>query len=409
MLWLLVLVLIGCTDNQEQAPLPGTLEATESYSVQLPQGGQISQRDGNRILFLGSMIQRKSNQEATLFDATTKKSLWHQQLPGSAIRAIILPESDYILVTAKDKGNAHLVRLDGQTGKILWDRPFENEALDALWLPEKDGLLVSDGFTLWLIDPDQGKILGTPGTALSKNAHPGSVILAQSIDDAQIIFLASDNMLQQITLTGMKSTSQWQFIAGKFITALLPVHFANSQDGIILLAHSHSYFVSPAGKLLWHIKNQDINYAPIAIPNAQSAQQVVFSNYVKGLYLVNAQGLQQHTPLPGGKVHILGIPMPIPQNILLGGALITPSPYPSLQGYILSVRSLDNFFVYQLSPTGDLSLIAKTAIATEKKGGNIIQKGTLNPNYAPLQIKDALGVTDGDGIHIFVLELQGEQ
>ncbi len=402
----LMLLLGACTNSETvEDPAKGSLSPLDVYPVSLPQGGQILHQEGTQVLFLGSMIQRKSTREAVLFTTNAKQVIWRSQLPGSPIKALSLPQGDFILVTLPDKGDAHLVRLDGQTGQTLWDVTVSSPALDALW-QEKDGvLLASDGNTLWRIDPADGAILSTLATNLSQNDQPGSVVLSESFHDPQTIYLASDHVLQKLRLDGEQATPQWQFSSAKFIVALQSVRFDSGQEGILVLAHSHSYFVSPNGKLVWRIKNRDINYSPVAIPNAQSAQMLVFGNFVKGIYVVGADGLKTHTLLPGGNVHILHIPMPIPNNILLGGVTVTP--YRNVSGYLLAVRSLDNLFAYQLSSEGDLTLLAATPIAPTSGKGSIVQKGNMNPNYPPFLMNDNLAVTYADGIHTFSLSPEG--
>ncbi len=406
-LLLVTILLASCASGNTQTPPSGALTTVATYAMTLPPGGQILLHDGNRVLFLGSMIQRKSTREAVLFDTEQKQQVWRSQLPGSAIKAIALPGQDYVLVTVQNQGEAHLLRLNEMTGKIAWDVVFGGEALDAIWNQADAALWVSDGSSLWQVDPDNGDTLATLGTALSKNAHPGSVVLAPSSDDPQTIFLASDNVLQMLSLEGEQMTSQWRFSSAKFIAALQPVRFDNGIEGVIALAHSHAYFVDPQGKLLWHIKNQDINYAPVALPDAGAAQMVVFGNFVKGVYLVDAQGMRLHASLPGGNVHILGIPTPIPRNILLGGVMVTPSTAPALPGYWLAVRSLDNLFAYHLSLAGDLTLIAETPIAPHDEEGSIVEKGNKNPNYPPFQMDDGLAVTYSEGIRLFTLTPEG--
>ncbi|HID34810.1 MAG TPA: hypothetical protein EYP25_09645, partial [Anaerolineae bacterium] len=406
---LAAMLLVSCTSGPQETPPTGALQAIDAYNIKLPPGGQILLHDGDRVLFLGSMIQRKAAREAVLFDTVQKSQVWRSQLPGSAIKGIALPEKDYILIAAQDKGEAHLLRLDEMTGEIAWDVVFGSEALDAIWNPADAALWVSDGSSLWRIDPDNGDTLATLGTKLSENAHPGSVILAPAFGDPRTIFLASDHVLQMLSLTGGQLTSHWRFSSAKFIAALQPVHFDNGSEGVIALAHSHAYFVDPRGKLLWHIKNQDINYAPIALPNADAAQMVVFGNFVKGIYLVDAAGMKWRAALPGGNVHILGIPTPIPRNILLGGVMVTPSTEPALPGYWLAVRSLDNLFAYHLALTGDLTLIAETPIAPQDEQGTIVEKGNMNPNYPPFQMDDGLAVTYSEGIRLFTLTPEGDR
>ena len=404
----LTLLLVACAASESaESPGKGTLSPLDVYPVSLPKGGQILQQEGSRVLFLGSMIQRKTTREAVLFDTDAKQVVWRSQLPGSPTRALLLPQGDYILVTLPDKGDAHLLRLDGQTGETLWDIAVPSPALDALWRQKDGALLVSNGSELWRIDPADGATLSTLATRLSQNAQPGSVVLSSPSDDPQTIYLASDHVLQMLRLREDQATPQWQFSSAKFIVALQPIRFESGQEGVVILAHSHSYFVTPDGKLLWRIKNKDINYSPVAIPNARSAQMLVFGNFVKGVYVVDANGLKVHSPLPGGNVHILHIPMPIPNNILLGGVMVTPSPYRSVSGYLLAVRSLDNLFVYHLSPSGDLALLAATPIASMAEEGSIVQKGNMNPNYPPFLMDGGLAVTYADGIHSFSLTPEG--
>lgn len=403
MLLLGALALAACTKSDATDAPKGTLSVLDSYPVSLPRGGQILQRDGARVLFLGSMIQQKSTREAVLFDTEQGQMVWQSSLPGSPVKALALPQDDYILVTTQDKGDAHLLRLNGQTGAVLWDISYPSPGLDALWRAEDGALLVSDGVALWLVNPADGSTTATLDAALSQKTHPVVVAMSSPPDDPQTVYLASGDMLQMLRVTAEQATPQWRFSSAKFVIALQPVHFSSGQEGVIVLAHSHSYFVDNAGKLVWHIKNQDVNYAPVAIPDARAAQMVVFGNFVKGIYIVDAEGLKVHEPLPGGKVHILGIPMPIPKNILLGGIMVSPSSDSAVSGRLLAVRSLDNLFVYQLSPAGELTLLATTPIDSQGAGGSLIQKGNLNPNYRPFLMDDGLAVTYADGIRSFAL------
>lgn len=401
----LTLALSACTTAAATTsqPQPGVLHAQQTYKATLPAGGQILSQSGDHILFMGSQLQRKTTRYIVFYDAAQKQQSWKATLPGSAIKAIHLPDDDFILITVQEKGNAHLLRLNGRTGAILWDAPYVNPALDAMWRADANDLLVSDGVSLWRVNPKDGRQMALLTTQLGQSARPDSVVLAPATDAPDTLYLASNSLLIALNLKGGRATDQWRFNSAKFIAQLLPVHFSSGEQGVVVLAHSHAYFVNVAGKLVWHIKNQDINYTAIALPDAQAAQWVTFGNFVKGIYVVDAHGQKAHQPLPGGNIRILGIPFPIPKNILLGGILTTSSSTDAFPGYLLATRSLDNLFVYQLSPMGDLSLIAKTPIDPGNEGGSLIQQANDNPNYPPFLMDGDLAVSHAKGITLFTL------
>ncbi len=402
--------LVSCTRAETTAtqPLPGMLQAQQIHEVALPGGGQILSQVGESVLFLGSQLQRTPTRYVVFYDAVQKRQLWDATLPGSAIKAIHLPGGDFILVTIQEKGNAHLLRLDGETGAILWDVPYANPTLDALWREDMKDMLVSDGVSLWQVAPRDGRQMALLATGLGQSLHPDSVVLARSVDDPQTLYLSNNSMLLALNLKGGQAMETWRFSSAKFIAQLLPVHFFSGEQGVIALAHSNVYFVDAAGKLAWHIKNKDINYTAIALPNAQETEWVVFGNFVKGIYVVDAHGQRAHQPLPGGNVRILGIPVPIPKNILLGGIRATSSAAGAFPGYLLATRSLDNVFVYQLSPTGKLSLIAESPVNPGgEEMGTLIQQAQSNPNYPPFFLDDYLAVSQANGITQFTLTLEG--
>ncbi len=389
----------GTTSAEAQA----TLQEQGRYALALPAGGQILLQREGRILFMGANIPPNSSRRVILFDTRTAQTLWENTLPGSAIKAEALPGGDYIVVTVQQKGESHLLRLDGQSGAAVWDTAYANPALDVLWDSGREALLVSDGVSLWTVSAGDGALLERLAESVGENPHPESALLVRSTDSPQQLYLASDTLLTALRLPedGQPET-EWRFNSAKFIVQALPVRFATGETGIILLAHSHAYFVDRNGKMVWHIANQDINYGAVALPQAQAAQWVAFGNFVNGLYLVDARGRQAHQALPGGNVRVLGIPLPIPQNVLLGGLFAVPSPAPDFPGFLVVVRSLGKVFAYQVSPAGELSFLAEAAIA-KNAGGTLIQQANENPNYPPFAMGDGLAVTGPQGIVVFTL------
>jgi len=403
-LCILLLVLSSRTSTEATAAEPlGRLQKRSQYPLTLPAGGQILLQQEGRILFMGAHIPPNSSRQVVLFDSDTRQPLWTAALPGSAIQAAALPGGDYAVVTVRQKGSAHLLRLDGQSGATRWDTAYPNPALDILWDEAEGRLLVSDGASLWTVSTADGSTLERLADSLGDNPHPESVSLARSASDPHRLYLASDTLLTAVRLQNGQSSTEWRFNSAKFIVQLLPVRFTSGETGVVALAHSHAYFVSNSGKMVWHIANQDINYGAVALPQAQAARWVAFGNFVNGLYLTDAQGERAHQALPGGNVRVLGIPLPIPRNVLLGGVFAAPASHDAFPGFLLAVRSLEKVFAYQATPDGELSFLAEAAIAPQQAGGTLIQQSNENPNYPPFALEGGLAVTGPEGIVLFTL------
>ncbi len=403
-LCILLLVLSSRTSTEATAAEPrGLLQESAQYPLALPAGGQILFQQEERILFMGAHIPPNSSRQVVLFDMGTRQSLWETVLPGSAIKAVALPGGDYAVVTVQQKGASHLLRLDGQNGAVRWDTAYPNPALDVLWDEAEGRLLVSDGAALWTVSAADGSTLERLADSLGDNPRPESAFLARSASDPQRLYLASDTLLTALRLQGGQAGTEWRFNSAKFVVQLLPVRFAGGEAGVIVLAHSHAYFVNDGGKMVWHIANQDINYGAVALPQAQAARWVAFGNFVNGLYLADAQGEQAHQALPGGNVRVLGIPLPIPQNVLLGGVYAAETPEGAFPGFLLAVRSLEKVFAYQVTPDGALTFLAEAAIAPQEAGGTLIQQSNENPNYPPFALDEGLAVTGPEGIVLFTL------
>ena len=399
-LLLSVILLVAC-DMTTSSESTAKLESQDIIPVTLPPGGQMLLETEHSILFMGARIQHVPTRRVTLFDKTTRQEVWRTFTKGTAIRAILLANGDFIVVTTAEKQPARLLRLKGDTGEVVWERLFQHPALDALWFDDAIGLLVSDGVSLWRIEPADGTPIATLATSLGEQATPESVYLATPINGAGHLYLASDRLLIALTVNAHQTQKEWKFRSAKFIAELLPLHFRNGPMGVLVFSHSHVYFVDEAGKSRWHFKNTDINYGAIALPNAADAEWIVFGNYVKGLYVADAQGVRVHVPLPEGNMRVLGIPLPIPKHVLLGGVTARPVSEDLAGGYWMAVRSLDALFLYRFIPPENLTWIAKAPVGRDAKDDSMVQKANIRPNYPPFWLGKDLALTTPQGIVLF--------
>ncbi len=381
-----------------------TLEIEETLDVMLPPGGQILQETEEAILFMGARVQQTPTRRLTLFDKSKRETRWQVLLEGTPTRALVLPEGDIVVVTNDNAKPPRLIRLNGKTGESLWEQVFEQPALDAL-LVDTLGLVVSDGVTVWRVDPNTGERMTTLARGIGEHAQPEAVYLETTPDDSRL-YVASGRLLVAFDSTTEQLQELWRFKSAKFIAEVKAVRFRAGEDGVVVLSHSHVYFVDARGKRRWHIENSDINYGAVAFPSPRDAEGIAFANYVKGIYLVAPDGTFNNTPLPGGKVRVLGIPLPIPKNVLLGGISIQPKRDKGQeQTYWLSVRSLDSIFLYTLTPPTTLSLAAQATIA--EGDGTLIEKANTNPNYPPFWLDYSLALTTPKGIVVFRVEPLG--
>lgn len=382
-----------------------TLEIEATLDVMLPPGGQILQETDEAILFMGARVQQTPTRRLTLLDKATRKTRWQVLLKGTPTRALVLPEGDVVVVTNDNAKPPRLMRLKGETGEILWEEVFERPALDALLVNETLGLVVSDGVTVWRIDPNTGARVDTLARDVGEHAEPEAVYLEAAPDNSRL-YVASGRLLVAFDSTTEHLQELWRFKSAKFIAEVKAVRFRNGEDGVVVLSHSHAYFVDERGKRRWHIENSDINYGAVAFPTPGDAEGIAFANYVKGIYLVAPDGTFNNTPLPGGNVRVLGIPLPIPKNVLLGGISIQPKRDGGQeQTYWLSVRSLDSIFLYTLTPPTTLALVAQATVA--EGDGTLIEKANTNPNYPPFWLDHSLAFTTPKGIVVFRVEPLG--
>ncbi len=361
------------------------LEPTTITALHLPPG-QILQRSGDRVLFMGARIQKAPNREVTLVDLRERRVLWRAQAPGAAVRGILLENGDWILVATVEKGPAYLVRLDGETGAMLWQRRYAGPALDALWHGERWGLLVTDGNTLWQVRAEDGAQVRTLALNLGERSTPENTLLARDPNDPSRLYLASERLLLALRLTSeSKAQVIWKFRSPKFIADLLSFQTVQGGTGIWVGAHSYAYWLDTKGRVQWRLENQDINYGAVALPTIKQTQWIVFGNFVKGLYGADAQGIQWHVPMPEGNLRVLGIPLPLPRHVLLGGISVRPIQEGDASGYWLAIRSLDAVFVFRFVPSQTPQWIAKAPITSNGTGSlTMLEKVNTAPNYPPL-------------------------
>lgn len=393
----IALVAVSCVmrDGTDETVVE-TLEPETTIEIMLPPGGQIVYETGDDIVFMGARIQRTTTRRIILFDKRARRKVWQVLLKGTPVRAVALQNGDLIVVTSDDRQPSHLLRLERSTGKIVWERTFEQPAIDVTVL--KEAVIVSDGVTLWQIDPATGDFVTTWAQHVGETQSPSSVYL-ETGTDGSYLYLASDRLLTAFAVQDHQVQEMWRFKSPKFIAELKSVRFSSGEEGVLVLSHSHAYFVDINGKRRWHIENSDINYGAVAFPAPTAATGIAFANYVKGIYVVLPDGTFMNAPLPGGNVRVLGIPLPIPKNILLGGITMRPVDDGAKESYWLSVRSLDSLFLYQFTVPNDLSLVAQTILTSEE--GSLIEKANINPNYPPLWFDHAIALTTPKGIVIF--------
>ncbi|GEM_PF-5161636 len=395
--WLLSLFLVACSlrPGTAKTAIP-VVQPREVLPVVLPPG-QVVQAQGDQVLFMGARIQHVPGREVVLFDRQTRRVVWRATLPGSAVRAVTLPNGDWVVVTTAEKRPAHLLRLEGATGAVVWDQAYAAPALDALWWNDA-GLLVTDGREVWQVDARDGRRVQTVAQGLGEGNAAGNALLARSIDDPTRLYVVSDRLLLALDL-GDDGAARvvWRFRSPKFIAEMLPLRWARGEAGVWVGAHSYAYWVNEQGQMRWRWENQDINYAPVALPNARQAQWVVFGNYVKGLYIADAAGVRWHVPLPEGSMRVLGIPLPIPRHVLLGGIAARPMGHGA--GYWLAVRSLDALFVLEFVPPQEPRWVAK-AEASHAAGlpSTMMEKMNAAPNYPPLWWGDTLVWSTPEGL-----------
>ncbi len=396
--WLLSFFLVACSlrPGPVKTALP-VVQPREVLPLALP-AGQVVQAQGDLVLFMGARIQRVPSREVVLFHRQTRRVVWRATLPGSAVRAVALPHGDWVVVTTDEKRPSHLLRLEGATGTVVWDQEYAAPALDALWWDDAWGLLVTDGREVWQVDARDGRRVRTVAQGLGEGSAAGNALLARSIDDPRRLYVVSDRLLLALALDeGRTARVVWRFRSPKFIADMLPLRWAQGEAGVWVGAHSYAYWVDEQGQMRWRWENRDINYAPVALPNAQQAQWVAFGNYIKGLYIADATGVRWHAPLPEGSMRVLGVPLPIPRHVLLGGLAARPMAHG--EGYWLAARSLDALFVLEFVPPQEPRWVAK-AEASHAAGlpPTMMEKMNAAPNYPPLWWGDTLVWSTPEGL-----------
>ncbi|RME10234.1 MAG: hypothetical protein D6802_09915 [Ardenticatenia bacterium] len=393
----IALLLISCAEEEAvHETVVETLEPETTIEITLPPGGQIVYEIDDDVVFMGARIQRTTTRRIILFDKRARRKVWQVLLKGTPVRALALQNGDLIVVTSDDRQPSHLLRLERSTGKIVWERTFEQPAIDVAVL--KEAVIVSDGVTLWQIDPATGDFVTTWAQHVGETQSPSSVYL-ETGTDGSYLYLASDRLLTAFAVRDHQVQEMWRFKSPKFIAELKAVRFSSGEEGVLVLSHSHAYFVDINGKRRWHIENSDINYGAVAFPTPTAATGIAFANYVKGIYVVLPDGTFMNAPLPGGNVRVLGIPLPIPKNVLLGGMTVRPVKGREHESYWLSVRSLDSLFLYQFTVPDELSLVAQASLANDK--GSFIEKANMNPNYPPLWLDHSIALTTPKGLVLF--------
>ena len=336
----LILLLTGCSRSTSVPESLLRLSIQDTVDVSFPPGDRIYQ-DGEHLLLLSSFTLERPPTTVIAFSLERRQQEWLTSLPAPPIQA--LPAGDsYLIATipSETSGKAYALALNASTGQIEWRSPL-GQAMVALASDDKGRIWAAWEKGVSQLDPETGAIISQAG---GWERDYGKHRVLATWGDAEVTYLAvaAGRRVFLYREEGGNWDLVWSFQSGGRVLELHPLAEGKNMYGWLVLAHSYAYGVGPEGQILWRVENSDYNLDAWPVRCAEGTLWG-FRNVVRGLYLVDRQGVVRTWKLPGGNAHVGPIPLPFPEHLAFGLSIA------DLDGDgedELTVRSLKRLFVF---------------------------------------------------------------
>lgn len=325
----------------------------------------------------------------------TARELWRVDLAAPPLQVLEAGDA-YLVGTANQDGNGHLVSVSKLGGKILWDKALGNSSVAVAQHGSRVFVVTAQG--VLQIDPATGETLAHPITWDKKPSNSDWRTLA-IYDYGGVTYMAvsagTEIFAYQETAAGWEQL--WQFHASTVVLELRAVSWqVGESPHLLALAHSAVYDIQGDGGTAWRIDNNDINQDAQPVHCKDGKTYYAFRNVMSGLYLVNRAGLILSWELPGGTARLGPIPLPISANPAVG--LTVADLTADGQDEIIA-RSVTRLFVFDCQA----KLLANTAL-NEGAGDTLVSQLRDSPRYRPLIVNNQIVVAEKGQISYFSLK-----
>lgn len=315
--WLAICLILlgGCARNPPLSETPLQFSIQGEAEISLPPGDLVYQ-DGDRVLFLSSYTLDRPPTTVVAFSLKEQREEWRLDLPAAPVQALRFGSSCYLIATAPAESSheAYVGAVDLQ-GDLVWLRPWGGTMT----------ALSSDGERVWVaweggvtqIDPETGESQRSVATWERASGYGEHRVVAAYTEDRTYLIAAAGRMvfLYREDRAG-DWEPVWSFRSAGRVLELHPLTMSEAPEWLVL-AHSYAYGIGPNGEVLWRTDNSDYNLDGQPVRCAEE-NLWAFRNVMRGVYLVNDEGVVRSWKLPGGHAHAGPLPLPFPEHLALG-------------------------------------------------------------------------------------------
>jgi outer membrane protein assembly factor BamB len=381
--------------SETEGPTPYALKRELVIEIELPVGDYVWQEQSEVFLLSTTWIDGHKSQEVIAFSLTDHEERWRTQLSAPPLQALKV-NGAFLVATANEEGEGHLVRLSAQDGAIAWDRALGDAVVSVTALEGDVWVCGAQGVDQ--IDPATGETLTT---VAELSATSGArVITAYRHGGRRYLAAAAGRDIYAYEETEAGWQQRWRFRAAKSVLELHPVTWeAGAEPHLLALAHSAVYDITPSGTTHWRVDNNDLNrYAQPLTCGGEKAY--AFSNVMNGIYVVNHDGVVRQWDLPGGAFRLGPIPLPIPANPSYGSTVADLTG--DGQEEILT-RSTDTLFVFDCKG----QLLAQHDFG--EQGETLVAQVRSTPHYRPLLINERIVVATSGQLNYLSMETNDQE
>lgn len=376
--------------SETEGPTPYTLKREQVIEIELPVGDYVWQEQSEVLFLSTTWIDGQKSREVIAFSLADHEERWRTQLSAPPLQALKI-DGAFLVATANQEGEGHLVSLAAQDGAIVWDRTWGDAVVSITTLDGDVWAVGAQG--LDQIDPATGETLTTVAEVSATSG--ARAITAYQDGGRRYLAAAAGRDIYTYEETDAGWQQRWRFRAAKTVLELHPVTWeAGTEPHLLALAHSAAYDIAPSGTTHWRVDNNDLNrYAqPLTCGDERT---YVFGNVMNGLYVVNDEGVTQQWELPGGAFRLGPIPLPIPANATFGSTVADLTG--DGQDEILT-RSNDTLFVFDCEG----QLLAQHNFG--EQGATLVAQVRSTPHYRPLLINERIVVATSGQLNYLSLD-----